>query len=65
VRKLLGENVLRLWAQNEAVAVQLQKVVKVKPVEGVWGGRKWTRWDDQLPVMIPGNPNRIRVQHGL
>ncbi|KAF8858685.1 dipeptidyl aminopeptidase [Acephala macrosclerotiorum] len=65
VRKLLGENILRVWAQNEEVAARLQHIDQVKPVEDVWDGRKWTRWDNPLPVMIPGNLDRIRAQNYL
>ena len=63
VRKLIGENILRVWAQNEAVAERLQNIDRMKPVEDVWEGRSWTRWDNPLPVMIPGNPDRIRAEN--
>ncbi|KAI9737836.1 MAG: hypothetical protein M1834_009205 [Cirrosporium novae-zelandiae] len=60
VRKFLGENILRAWHQNEINAVKLQKVMGKKPVEEVWEGRRWGRWNNGLPVMIPGNKDRIR-----
>ncbi|RDW89286.1 dipeptidase-7 [Coleophoma cylindrospora] len=62
VRKLLGENILRVWAENEKVAERLQGDGML-PVEEVWDGRKWSRWDNPLPVMIPGNPDRIRAEN--
>ncbi len=62
VRKLMGENILRVWRQNEENAARIQGK-GTKPVEAVWTGRRWTRWDNPLPVMIPGNPDRIRAEH--
>ncbi|KAI1628917.1 putative dipeptidase [Exophiala viscosa] len=56
VRKLVGENILRAWRQNEVNAKRFSKEL---PVEDVWEGRRWTRWDNGLPIMIPGNPDRI------
>ncbi|KAI0598914.1 dipeptidyl aminopeptidase [Biscogniauxia sp. FL1348] len=58
VRKLVGENILRVWRENERVAATL---VDELPAEDVWEHRKWSRWNNPLPVMIPGNPNRIRA----
>ncbi|KAH9901803.1 dipeptidyl aminopeptidase [Xylariomycetidae sp. FL2044] len=59
VRKLVGDNILRVWRENEKVAKVL--ALEEPPVEDVWDGRKWTRWNNPLPVMIPGNPDRIRA----
>ncbi|KAI0471050.1 dipeptidyl aminopeptidase [Xylariaceae sp. FL0804] len=59
VRKLVGENILRVWRENERVAATL---VDELPVEEVWADRKWSRWDNELPLMIPGNPKRIRSE---
>ncbi|KUI53332.1 hypothetical protein VP1G_00776 [Cytospora mali] len=57
VRKLVGENILRVWRQNEEIAAKLS--ADIKPVEDVWEGRTWfSAWNDALPRMIPGNPNR-------
>ncbi|KAI0017011.1 dipeptidyl aminopeptidase [Xylariomycetidae sp. FL0641] len=58
VRKLVGENILRVWHENEHVARTLADEL---PVEEVWEERQWTRWNNPLPIMIPGNPNRIRA----
>ncbi|KAI1637560.1 dipeptidyl aminopeptidase [Biscogniauxia mediterranea] len=58
VRKLVGENILRVWRENERVAATL---VDELPAEDVWEDRKWSRWNNPLPVMIPGNPNRIHA----
>jgi len=62
VRKLMGENILRVWRQNEINAGQIQ-ARGVKPIEAVWAGRRWSRWDNALPVMFPGNPERIQAEH--
>ncbi|KAI1499747.1 dipeptidyl aminopeptidase [Biscogniauxia marginata] len=58
VRKLVGDNILRVWRENERVAATLLDEL---PVEEVWEDRKWTRWNNPLPVLIPGNPNRVRA----
>ncbi|KAL1861100.1 hypothetical protein Plec18170_001615 [Paecilomyces lecythidis] len=57
VKKLVGENVLRVWHENENVAARLSS--QMQPVEDVWEGRKFARWNNPLPLMVPGNPNRI------
>ncbi|KIV94263.1 hypothetical protein PV10_02047 [Exophiala mesophila] len=59
IRKLLGENILRVWKQNEINAEALQSEL---PVEDVWEGRRWTRWNNALPMMIPGNTERIEAK---
>ncbi|KAK5094664.1 hypothetical protein LTS08_008520 [Lithohypha guttulata] len=62
IRKLMGENVLRgrnrVWKQNEINARALKDEL---PAEDVWEGRHWTRWNNPLPLMIPGNTERIRA----
>jgi membrane dipeptidase len=63
VRKLLGENMLRVWRENEVVAARLQAKTSLKPVETVWEGREFTRWDNPLPFMILGNSHRIRSEN--
>jgi len=62
VKKLLGENILRVWRENEIVAIRLQHLEGKKPIEDVWEGRRWTRWNNPLPVMIEGNRERIRAR---
>ncbi|KAH8680320.1 dipeptidyl aminopeptidase [Ilyonectria robusta] len=57
IRKLVGENLLRVWSENEKVAAQLS--AQIRPVEDVWVGRRFLRWNNPLPFMIPNNPNRI------
>ncbi|KPM46538.1 putative dipeptidase [Neonectria ditissima] len=57
VRKLVGENLLRVWRENEQVAARLS--AQMQPVEDVWVGRRFLRWNNPLPFMIPNNPNRI------
>ncbi|KAI1339427.1 dipeptidyl aminopeptidase [Xylariaceae sp. FL0016] len=58
IRKLVGDNILRVWRENERIAATL---LDVMPVEDVWKDRKWARWNNPLPVMIPGNPDRVRA----
>ncbi|KAK4940306.1 hypothetical protein LTR10_019522 [Elasticomyces elasticus] len=60
VRMLVGENILRVWRENEVNAHVFRKEL---PVEDVWEGRRWTRWDNGLPIMIPGNPERITAKN--
>jgi membrane dipeptidase len=50
---------LRVWRANEEVARSLTFEL---PVEDVWEGRRWTRWNNPLPVMIEGNPERIAAK---
>lgn len=38
VKKLAGENILRVWRQNEIVSETMKKVMR--PVEAVWEGRQ-------------------------
>lgn len=58
VRKLVGENILRVWRENEDVAARLARE-KVLPVEENWEGRTWfSEWNSAVPRMVPGNPNR-------
>jgi hypothetical protein len=49
VRKLPGENILRVWAENEGVAKRLQDINGQKPVEEVWeeDGR-----DEIMPYLL-------------
>ncbi|KAF4763119.1 hypothetical protein N7455_010326 [Penicillium solitum] len=58
IRKLIGENILRVWSRNEQNA---EKFASEKPIEDVWEGRSWSRWNNPLPNMIPGNPDRIQA----
>ncbi|KAJ6036303.1 hypothetical protein N7540_000582 [Penicillium herquei] len=59
VKKLIGGNILRAWRQNESNA---ELFSKERPVEAVWEGRSWTRWNNPLPIMIPGNPDRVAAE---
>ncbi|KAI8626328.1 dipeptidyl aminopeptidase [Xylariaceae sp. FL1651] len=58
VRKLIGENVLRVWHENERIAASLLDQL---PVEDIWSERKYTRWNGPIPIMISGNTDRIRA----
>ena len=62
IRGLLGENILRVWKQNEVNAVAFEDANEL-PVEDVWIGRKWARWDNPLPLMLPGNEKRIAAKN--
>ncbi|KAK7418130.1 hypothetical protein QQX98_004105 [Neonectria punicea] len=57
IRKLVGENLLRVWRENEMVATRLS--AQMQPVEDVWVGRRFLRWNNPLPFMIPNNLRRI------
>ena len=39
VKKLIGENILRVWRQNEVNAERL--AAEQKPIESFWKGRRW------------------------
>ncbi|TVY35239.1 putative dipeptidase [Lachnellula subtilissima] len=54
VRKIAGENILRVWRQNEIVALRLQKIEGIKPAEDRWEGRVQVPYQGQLPTLIPG-----------
>ncbi|KAG6357736.1 hypothetical protein INS49_013615 [Diaporthe citri] len=57
IRKLVGENILRVWKKNEEVAAEIS--ASRRPVEDVWEGRTWfSDWEKSVPVVVPGNPNR-------
>lgn len=51
VRKLAGENILRVWRQNEIVSAEMQKWNGEKPVESFWEGRTQPTWDGSLPTL--------------
>ncbi|KAH7322453.1 dipeptidyl aminopeptidase [Stachybotrys elegans] len=57
IKKLIGENLIRVWRQNEKVAAELSRTTL--PVEDVWEGRKFLRWNNPLPHIIPNNPKRV------
>ncbi|KAJ5682213.1 hypothetical protein N7462_005378 [Penicillium macrosclerotiorum] len=59
VKKMVGQNILRAWRENERNA---QNFVNEKPIEDVWEGRSWSRWNNPLPNMIPNNPDRLPAQ---
>lgn len=54
VRKLVGENILRVWRQNEIIAARLQSREGEKPSENKWEGRREISFSWHLPIMIPG-----------
>ena len=54
IRKLVGENILRVWRQNEINAEKL--TATQKPTESFWKRRSWSRWNNALPTKIPDNP---------
>jgi membrane dipeptidase len=59
IRGLVGENILRVWRENERNAAKFEKAGE-KPVEDVWIDRRWSRWDNPLPHMFHGNIKRIK-----
>jgi membrane dipeptidase len=46
-----------VWKENEVVAARLSK--EMLPVEDIWEGREFTRWNNPLPLLVANNPNRI------
>lgn len=51
---------IRVWAENERNAKLI--AAELLPVEEVWEGRSWSRWNNPLPNMIPDNPDRIAAR---
>jgi membrane dipeptidase len=65
IKKLLGENILRVWRANEEIGKILRDNGE-KPWEDVWEDRKWTRSDMVAPQMFLGSEKtRIRLPNGL
>lgn len=56
----IGGNILRVWRQNEINAAAFA-IAGELAVEDIWIERRWTRWDNPLPIMIPGNKHRIQA----
>jgi membrane dipeptidase len=65
VRKLVGENLLRVWRANEEISRSLTESGEM-PWEDVWEDRKWTRGELIYPQMFLGSEKtRIRRPNGL
>jgi membrane dipeptidase len=65
VRKLLGENLLRVWRANEEKAEKLQASGEM-PWEDTWDGRAWLRLDSDMPQMFLGSEKtRIKRSNGM
>ncbi|TVY81206.1 putative dipeptidase [Lachnellula suecica] len=62
IKGLVGLNILRAWRQNEVNAAAFEAAGE-KPVEDVWNERRWSRWDNALPLMLPGNTKRIKAEN--
>lgn len=62
IRGLVGENILRVWRENEINAAAFDAAGEL-PVEDVWLERKWSRWDNELPLMLPGNEKRVKSEN--
>lgn len=62
IRGLVGENILRVWRENEMNAAAFEAAGEL-PVEDVWVERRFSRWDNPLPVMLPGNKKRVQAEH--
>ncbi|TVY13468.1 putative dipeptidase [Lachnellula arida] len=62
IRGLVGENILRVWRDNEINAAAFEAAGEL-PVEDVWVERRFSRWDNPLPVMLPGNKKRVQAEH--
>jgi membrane dipeptidase len=62
IRGLVGQNILRVWQENEINAAAFEAAGE-KPVEDVWVERRWSRWDNPLPLMLPGNKKRVKAEN--
>ncbi|TVY34787.1 putative dipeptidase [Lachnellula occidentalis] len=62
VRGLVGENILRVWRDNEMNAAAFEAAGEL-PVEDVWAERRFSRWDNPLPLMLPGNKKRVKAEN--
>ena len=62
VRGLVGQNILRVWQENEMNAAAFDAAGE-KPLEDVWVERRWSRWDNPLPLMLPGNKKRVKAEN--
>lgn len=51
IKKLVGENILRVWRENEQVAVEIQNGVDSQPVESFWEGRTQPSFEGSLPIL--------------
>lgn len=62
IRGLVGQNIMRVWRQNEINAESFKAAGEL-PVEDVWSERRWSRWDNPLPLMLPGNKKRVKSEN--
>ena len=55
IQKLVGQNLLRVWRENELLATSLQRYKHIKPAEHVWEGRAIEPFDGSLPSLRHAN----------
>ncbi|KFZ07880.1 hypothetical protein V502_09676 [Pseudogymnoascus sp. VKM F-4520 (FW-2644)] len=60
IEGLIGGNILRVWRENEINAAAFAAAGEL-PVEDIWMERRWSTWDNPLPLMIPSNKKRIKA----
>jgi membrane dipeptidase len=58
VAKLISQNILRVWADVVAVLEEI-KLENIKPVEDVWEGRKWWRFDGEYQMEDPDLEDKL------
>jgi membrane dipeptidase len=58
VAKLISQNVLRVWADVVTVREKM-KLENIKPVEDVWEGRKWWRFDGEYQMDDPDPEGKL------
>lgn len=51
IKKLVGENILRVWRENEKVAAEIQNGADSQPVESFWEGRAQPSFEGSLPSL--------------
>jgi membrane dipeptidase len=60
VAKLISQNILRAWSDVVAVRVQEEmKLENIKPMEDVWEGRKWRRFDGEYQMEDPDPEDKL------
>jgi len=62
IRGLVGQNILRVWRGNEINAAAFEAAGE-RLREDVWVERRWSRWDNPLPLMLPGNKKRVKAEN--
>ncbi|KAI7569465.1 hypothetical protein KC343_g9506 [Hortaea werneckii] len=60
LRKVAGENIIRVWQKVEDVSCHLQSEGML-PVEDVWEGRQWWRYDGYYQMPDPDPEDKLEM----